>query len=61
MLKYVLCSLAWAEIYLALATVVWRFPHMELYETTRRDVDVAHDFLLPYPELDSKGIRVLVK
>ncbi len=55
------CSLAYAELYLALATVLWRFPQMELYETTRRDVDVAHNFFLPYPVLDSKGVRVLVK
>jgi hypothetical protein len=32
---------------------------MELFETTRSDVDVKYDFFIPFPELDSKGVRVL--
>jgi cytochrome P450 len=53
-------NLAYAEMYMALATVFARF-EMELWETTREDVDVVHDFVNPSPRLDSKGVRALVK
>ncbi|KAI9778818.1 MAG: hypothetical protein M1839_007908 [Geoglossum umbratile] len=53
-------NLAHAEIYLTLASVFTQFD-LELYQTTREDVDVAHDFFNPSPRLDSKGVRVLVK
>jgi cytochrome P450 len=52
--------LAEAEIHLALAAVFRRFD-MELYETTRDDIDVAHDFFNPQPRKGSKGLRVTVK
>lgn len=32
-----------------------------LFETTREDVDIKHDFFNPQPRLDSKGIRVVFK
>ncbi|KAI9795009.1 MAG: hypothetical protein M1816_000029 [Peltula sp. TS41687] len=51
-------ELAYAEIYLTLATVFRRFD-MKLYETTRADVDFAHDFFNPSARLDSKGARVV--
>ena len=44
---------------MTLATIFRRFD-LELYETTREDVDAAHDFMVPSPRLDSKGMRVLV-
>ncbi len=53
-------SLAYAEIYLGLAILFRRF-ELELYETDRSDVDLKHDFFVPVPKLDSKGVRVLVK
>jgi cytochrome P450 len=53
-------NLAYAEIYLTLAAMFGQF-EMELYETTREDVDVVHDFFNPSARLDSKGVRVLVK
>jgi hypothetical protein len=34
---------------------------MELYETEKDDIDLVHDFFLPYPKLDSKGLRVVVE
>ncbi|KAF2748400.1 cytochrome P450 [Sporormia fimetaria CBS 119925] len=34
---------------------------MELYRTTREDVDIAHDFFNPFARLDSKGLRVVLK
>jgi hypothetical protein len=53
------CSLAKAELRLAIATVFRRFEKQELFETTRADVDIQHDLFLPQPKLDSKGIRVI--
>jgi hypothetical protein len=32
----------------------------ELYETDVTDVRLAHDFFLPSPKLDSKGIRAKI-
>ena len=51
--------MAYAELYLALATVFRRFA-FELYETDVSDVQLAHDFFLPSPKLDSRGVRVKV-
>jgi cytochrome P450 len=53
-------NLANAEIYLTLATVFRRFD-MELYDTTARDAEVAHDFFIPHGHADSKGVRVVFK
>ena len=51
--------LAQAEIYLTLAALFRRFD-MELYQTTRDDIDVAHDFFNPQPRKGSEGLRVIV-
>ena len=53
-------NLARAEIYLTLAGVYGRL-QLDLFETTRADVDIVHDFFNPSARLDSKGVRVLVK
>ncbi|KAL9084937.1 MAG: hypothetical protein Q9165_007803 [Trypethelium subeluteriae] len=53
-------NLAHAEICLTLAYLFRRFS-LELYETTRADVDIVHDYFTGFPRLDSKGVRVLVK
>ena len=53
-------SLAYAELYIGIATLVTRFD-FELYETSIEDVEYQHDWTLPYPKLDSKLVRVLVK
>ncbi|KAI0812130.1 cytochrome P450 [Xylaria sp. FL0064] len=55
-------NLAMAEISLALA-VLYRpnGPKMELFETDESDVKQAHDFLIPLPKLDTKGVRVLIR
>ena len=54
------CSLAHAELYMTLAAVFRNF-EFELYQTDLSDVELAHDFFLPSPRLDSKGVRVKVK
>jgi cytochrome P450 len=53
-------NLAKVEIYMCLAAVFRGFD-MELFETTRTDVEVAHDFFNPQSRKGSKGVRVHVK
>ncbi|CRG92056.1 Sterol 26-hydroxylase, mitochondrial [Talaromyces islandicus] len=53
-------NLAWCELYLVFASL-FRLFDFALYETDQTDIDFEHDFFLPFPKLDSKGIRVLVK
>lgn len=52
-------NLAYAQFYLTLAAILGRF-ELRLFETTRADVDVAHDFTGGVARLDSKGVRVVV-
>lgn len=52
-------NFAYAELYLTLAAVFGRF-ELRLFDTTRADVDIAHDFIAGLPRLDSKGVRVVV-
>ncbi|PVH92545.1 putative cytochrome P450 [Periconia macrospinosa] len=52
-------NLAYVELHLALAMLFRRFT-FELYETDVSDVQVAHDFMVPQPKLDTKGMRVKV-
>lgn len=55
-------SLAWAELYLTIATVFRRGGiAMELVETSEKDVLYQRDFGAPYPALDTKGVRVLIR
>ena len=42
-----------------MATLFRRFK-FELFETDVSDVKLKHDFFLPSPKLDSKGVRVKV-
>jgi hypothetical protein len=51
--------LAFAEIFLVAAAVFRRFD-FELYETDISDLELRHDFFIPAPKLDSKGVRVKV-
>ncbi|KIA76001.1 cytochrome P450 [Aspergillus ustus] len=53
-------NLAWCELYLVFASL-FRFFDLELFETDITDVELAHDFFIAFPKLDSKGVRVFVK
>lgn len=55
-----MASLAYAELYLTLAMVVRRF-NFEIHETDVTDVKMRHDFMVPSPKTNSKGVRVTVK
>lgn len=59
---YFFHSLAMAELSLCLA-VLHRpgGPELELFETDESDVKHVHDFLIPLPKVDTKGVRVLVR
>jgi hypothetical protein len=53
-------SLAYAELYLTLATVLRRF-EMENFETTLDDAILERDYYVGGPRrLDSQGIRAIV-
>lgn len=53
-------ELAKEEITLMAGNLFHRF-ELELYETTARDVSIAHDYFAPFGPADSKGVRVMVK
>ena len=54
--------LAYAELVLGLASVLRRFgERMELFETGREDVELAHDMFMPQPRKGSQGVRVMIK
>lgn len=55
-------SLAHAELFNVIAAIFrpgWL--EMELFETTEKDVRRKHDFMADQPDLNSKGVRVLIK
>lgn len=52
-------SLAYAEMFLTLATVLPRFD-MKIYKTTTEDVRVARDHFVGVPEPGSQGVRVTI-
>ncbi|KAK1990315.1 cytochrome P450 [Colletotrichum falcatum] len=49
-------NLAYAELYITMATIVRRF-EWEMFETTADDVVCKHDFFVAVADLESKGIR----
>lgn len=63
-------NLAYAELYTCLASIFRRYGgpesmgpegRLELFETTKEDVEMAADMFIPFVKPGSKGIRVLVK
>ena len=53
-------SLARSEILLVMSTILRQF-ELELYETTVEDVRVKHEIFIPFVNMDSKGVRVVIK
>ena len=53
-------NLALAELYIGLAHV-FRRVDFELFETGRESVEMAREFMVPQPGLETKGVRVTVK
>nr|UVI58156.1 cytochrome P450 monooxygenase [Aspergillus roseoglobulosus] len=52
-------NLAFAELYMAVATVFRTFD-MKLHETTEDDVRLHSDMILPHAKAGSKGVRVVI-
>ncbi len=52
--------LAYAELYITLAAIFGQF-ELELYQTTRVDVEPVVDYFIPKAVAGSKGVRMLVK
>lgn len=53
-------QLAWAELYIGIATLFRRFD-LEVYQTDKTDTELARDRFVPRPVAKSKGVRVTVK
>ncbi|PQE19169.1 cytochrome P450 protein [Rutstroemia sp. NJR-2017a BBW] len=56
-------NLANAELSLAIAVLfrpIGIGAKLKLFETTERDVKHAHDFIVPMPDVNSKGVRVRI-
>ncbi|KAL2424353.1 Cytochrome P450 monooxygenase [Exophiala dermatitidis] len=53
-------ELALMNLYLTIANFFARFD-ADLFQTTERDLEMEHDFFSPFPKLESKGLRVLLK
>ncbi|KUL89806.1 hypothetical protein ZTR_00581 [Talaromyces verruculosus] len=53
-------NLAYAELFLTLATVLSRFD-MKIYKTTTEDVRVTRDYFVGVPEPGSQGVRVTIE
>ena len=52
-------NLAKAEIYIGLATLFRRIK-LSLYETTKRDVTIASEYLVAMPVRESRGVRAII-
>lgn len=57
-------NLAYSELYVCLNAIFSRYGSdgpgkIVLFETDESDVELQHDLFVPYPKLDSKGIRVM--
>lgn len=54
-------SLAYLEVNMTIAVMFGPgAPRLELFETDESDIVQEHDFLIPVPKLNSKGLRVKV-
>jgi hypothetical protein len=65
-------NLAYSELYIVTAGIFRKYdaydgtgrqkgPTLELYESTREDVDMASDFAVPFIKPGRKGVRVIVR
>lgn len=53
-------NLAYAEVYTILATMIRKFPTMQLYNTTERDVEHVHDYFAGMTRSGTHGLQVIV-
>ncbi|KAL4876881.1 cytochrome P450 [Aspergillus karnatakaensis] len=53
-------NLAWAELFLVIATLVRRF-EIEIYETPEENIEFARDFGTPWPDKGGLSVQAVVK
>lgn len=51
-------NMAYAEMYSVLATVIRRFPNMVLFETSKRDMELVHDYFAGTARHERGGLKV---
>lgn len=51
-------NLAYAELYSVIATIIRRFPDMVLFETTKRDMELVHDYFGGMARRECAGLKV---
>jgi hypothetical protein len=55
-------SLAVSEVTMMIALLFSpNGPKMDLFETAEDDVKSVHDYMIPMPKIDTKGLRVIVR
>lgn len=54
-------NLAYAELYVVIATVFRRFPDIELYNTTWQDMEPYHDYFAGMVRRESRGLNVKIR
>lgn len=63
-------NLAYAELYMCVAGVFRRYGgpdekgpsrQFRLFDTTTEDVAYLYDLFVPFPKIDSKGVRVILE
>jgi len=65
-------NLAYAELFIVIAGIFRKYdrydgtgrqngPTLELYESTREDVDMVSDFAVPFIKQGRRGVRVIVR
>lgn len=55
-------NIAWMQMYFAISQVYQPGgPDIELFESDESDIRLAHGYVFPQPNLQSKGVRILVQ
>lgn len=58
----IMSSLAVSEVTMMIALLFSPDgPKMDLFETAEDDVKSVHDYMIPMPKIDTKGLRVIVR
>jgi len=53
-------NMAYAELYLTIATIVRRFPNLRVWETSERDMEYVHDYFAGMARHENDGLQVKI-
>ena len=53
-------NMAYAELYLAIATIIRRFPNLRVWETSERDMEYVHDYFGGMARHENDGLKVKI-